>query len=101
MAKYVPLYNKIYVEALPEEDNTTRSGLILVNNEVAFQKVRVLAVGDGYYQNAIRIPMDIKVGDVLLIPKTGAMVLVEDKPDMPKKFILPDSEVYCKVILED
>jgi len=96
--KLVPLYNKIIVEVLPEEDeSTTSSGLILLSKKNPYLRGKVIGVGEGSYQNAKRIPLDVKEGDVLLFLKNSGMGVEFDDAGHTLKIILADIDVYAKI----
>jgi co-chaperonin GroES (HSP10) len=78
----------ILVEAIPEDELKTKSGLIIAtarantqHGSIAEQKpnwVRVLAVGAGYYSQETdddgtivekTVPLDVEVGDIVLLPR--------------------------------
>jgi co-chaperonin GroES (HSP10) len=72
----------ILVEELPKEEVKTKSGLILESggarkvdgldmNKPLF--VRVLAVGEGYYDETTgnEIPLNVQVGDIILVGRIG------------------------------
>ena len=72
--KLKPLGDRVIVEPLEQEEKTA-SGIILP--ETAKEKPQegtVLAVGPGRMDDeGKRLPMDVKVGDVVLFPKYGGM----------------------------
>lgn len=77
--------DNLLVEEIPEEELKTKSGLVLATgdrkmidgveaNRPVF--VRVLAVGEGYYQDEDKsssspqvVPLDVNVGDIILVGK--------------------------------
>ena len=71
---FKPLYNYVLLERL-EEENKTAGGIIIPDN--AREKPsqgRVIAVGDGAYMGDEKIPMTVKVGDVILFAKWASSV---------------------------
>lgn len=71
---FKPLYNYVLLERL-EEENKTAGGIIIPDN--AREKPsqgRVIAVGDGAYVGDEKIPMTVKVGDVILFAKWASSV---------------------------
>lgn len=81
-SKLRPLEDRIVVEAATEAEKHS-SGIIIpdtVSKEKP-QKGKVLAVGPGRFDDAgKRIPMDVKIGDVVLFTKYGPTeVKVEGK----------------------
>ena len=75
-----PIDDRIVIQQKQAEEVTV-SGLIIPDQ--AQQKPQegvVIAVGAGRYENGVRIPMDVKVGDTVLFSKYGATeVTVEGK----------------------
>ncbi|MFO0781083.1 MAG: co-chaperone GroES [Candidatus Gracilibacteria bacterium] len=82
LPKLRPLEDRIVVEPMSEME-TTASGIIIPDtvSKGKPKKGRVVAVGDGKYDNdGKRIPMDVKVGDVVLLEDWGATeVKIEGK----------------------
>lgn len=91
-----PLNDRIVVK--PQEgEETTASGLFLP--ETAKEKPQqgeVLAVGPGRYddEGEKRIPLDVKVGDVVLFAKYGG---TEIKLDGEKLLIMKESDILAVV----
>jgi chaperonin GroES len=68
-AKLIPLEDHILVEAV-EEENKTRSGIILPDNKEKPSKGKVIAVGEGkILENGTRAPIDVKSGDLVYFTK--------------------------------
>ena len=68
-----PLEDRIVVKAL-EAEQTTASGLVIPDTaKEKPQEGKVIAVGPGRFDEAgtKRVPMDVKVGDVVLYSKYG------------------------------
>ena len=73
MASIKPLEDKIVVQA-SEAETTTASGIVIPDTaKEKPQEGEVLAVGPGRFDDAgaKRVPMDVKVGDVVLYSKYG------------------------------
>ncbi len=90
-----PLGDRLVVEPLEKEEKTA-SGIILP--ETAKEKPQegtVLAAGPGRTDDdGKRIPMDVKVGDVVLYAKyAGTEVKIDDK----KLLILKESDILAIV----
>ena len=90
-----PLGERVVVEPLEKEEKTA-SGIILP--ETAKEKPQegtVLAAGPGRTDDdGKRIPMDVKVGDVVLYAKyAGTEVKIDDK----KLLILKESDILAIV----
>ena len=66
-----PLEDRIVVKAL-EAETTTASGLVIPDTaKEKPQEGTVVAVGPGRFDDGARVPMDVKVGDVVLYSKYG------------------------------
>src|SRR5438034_6421810 len=71
--KIKPLGDRLVVKALARE-TTTKSGLVIPDTaKEKPQEGEVLAVGPGRFDDAgtKRVPIDVKVGDVVLYSKYG------------------------------
>ena len=67
-----PLEDRIVVTVL-ESEQTTASGIVIPDTaKEKPQEGTVLAVGPGRFEDGQRIPLDVKVGDVVLYSKYGA-----------------------------
>jgi chaperonin GroES len=90
-----PLADRLVVKPL-EQEETTASGIILP--ETAKEKPQegeVLAVGPGRYGDEDeRIPMDVKVGDVVLFAKYAG---TEIKLNDTKYLIMKESDILAIV----
>ncbi len=91
-----PLNDRIVVKP-HEGEETTASGLFLP--ETAKEKPQqgeVLAVGPGRYddEGEKRIPLDVKVGDIVLFAKYGG---TEIKLDGDKLLIMKESDILAVV----
>jgi len=95
-SKLRPLADHIIIEALDEEE-THSSGLIIpdtVSKEKP-QKGKVMAVGPGKYdEDGKRMPMDVKVGDIVLFTKYGP---TEVKLDGKELLVLNESDVLAVI----
>lgn len=66
-----PLEDRIVVKAI-EAEQTTASGLVIPDTaKEKPQEGTVVAVGPGRFDNGVRIPIDVNVGDVVLYSKYG------------------------------
>lgn len=93
-SKLRPLEDRIVVEAL-EESEVHVSGIIIpdtVSKEKP-QKGKVIAVGEGKFDNnGKRVPMEIKVDDIVLFTKYGP---TEVKVDGKELLVLNQSDVMA------
>ncbi len=66
-----PLEDRIVVKA-NEAETTTASGLVIPDTaKEKPQEGTVIAVGPGRFDDGVRVPMAVKVGDVVLYSKYG------------------------------
>ncbi len=93
--KLKPLGDRLVV-TIQEEKETTPTGLMLPETaKETPQRGEVIAVGNGRRNNkGKRIPMDVKVGDVVLYAKYGGSEL---KVDGMKLLILQESDVLAVI----
>ena len=94
--KLKPLGDRVIVKAL-EEEETTASGIVLPDTaKEKPQKGKVLAVGDGRYDEdgEKRIPLDVKEGDEVLYSKYGGTEITVDGDEL---LVLRESDVLAKV----
>lgn len=70
--KLKPLGDRVVIEPV-EQDEKTASGIILPETaKEKPQQGKILAVGPGRLDDeGKRVPMDVKVGDMVLFPKYG------------------------------
>lgn len=69
--KIIPLSDRVLIKELNQEekDRKTNSGIIIpdsVHEDKGSKKGKVVAVGDGKYEDGKLIPMKVKIGDVVL-----------------------------------
>ena len=90
-----PLGNRVVVEPQEQEEKTT-SGLFLPETaKEKPQKGSVLSIGPGDRdETGKRIPLDVKVGDVVLYAKYGG---TEIKIDGKKLLILRESDILAVI----
>lgn len=91
MAKIRPLGDKIVLEQL-EEDEITKSGIVLPESaKEKPQKAKVIAVGPGRVTDeGKKIPIGVKVGDVVLYTKYGP---TEIKLDGKEYLVVSESDI--------
>jgi chaperonin GroES len=94
--KLKPLGDRLLVRPV-EEEETTASGIVLPDTaKEKPQKGKVLAVGDGRYDEDgdKRIPLDVQEGDEVLYSKYGGTDITVDGEDL---LVLRESDVLAKV----
>jgi len=94
-AKLIPLEDHILVEAI-EEENKTKSGIILPDNKEKPSKWKVVAVGDGkILDNWSRSPVDVKIGDIVYFTKYSPDEL---DVDWTKYLVIKQSSLLAKQV---
>jgi len=77
-----PLGDRIFVKPTDEEESRTASGLVIPDTAKEKPQLgEVLAVGPGEFKDGERIPMDVKVGDVVFYSKYGGTEVKVDGED--------------------
>ena len=85
-----PLEDRIVIKT-NEAETTTASGLVIPDTaKEKPQEGVVLAVGPGRFDDGVRVPMDVKVGDVVLYSKYGG---TEIKIDGEEHQILREDDI--------
>ena len=95
--KLKPLGDRLLVQPV-EEEETTASGIVLPDTaKEKPQKGKVLAVGDGRYDEdgEKRIPLDVAEGDEVIFSRYGG---TEIKVGADEVLILRESDVLAKVV---
>ena len=70
--KLQPLGDRVVVKAKEEDEATTPSGLVIPDTAKEKPQLgEVLAVGPGEFQDGERLPLDVKVGDLVVYSKYG------------------------------
>ena len=68
-----PIGDKVVIKPITVEE-TTKSGIVLPGSaQEKPQQGEVIAVGDGVYQNGVKVPMELKVGDRVVYGKFGGV----------------------------
>jgi chaperonin GroES len=70
--KMQPLGDRVVVKPKEEDDPRTPSGLVIPDTAKEKPQLgEILAVGPGEFQDGNRIPIDVKVGDIVVYSKYG------------------------------
>jgi len=91
--RVMPMGNRILVKRLPAE-TVSKGGLLLP--DVAHQQSQfgeVLAVGPGRRENGERIPLDLAVGDRILLGAYGCVPITVDGEEL---MIVTETDVDVK-----
>lgn len=93
---FKPLSNHLFLEAL-EEEKVTKSGIVLPDSAEKEKPIKgkVLAVGPGKLnEKGERIPMPVKVGDMVIFKKYGPDEIEMDG----KKYLVGDEDDILAII---
>jgi chaperonin GroES len=90
-----PLGDRILVRSIEAED-VTASGIVLPDTaKEKPQRGKVLAVGEGRFEDGKRIPLDVAEGDEVIYSKYGGTEVKVDGEDL---LILRESDVLAKAV---
>jgi chaperonin GroES len=92
--KLKPMADRVLVKPI-EREEVTRGGIVVPDTaKEKPQEGKVLAVGDGRLsEDGKRIPLDVKVGDIVIFAKYGG---TEIKIDDEELIILRESDILAK-----
>ncbi len=93
---FKPLSNHVFIEPLDEEKKT-KSGIVIPDTAEKEKPVRgkVLAVGPGKVsEKGERIPMSVKVGDIVLFKKYGP----DEIEVSGKKYLVGEEEDILAIV---
>jgi len=91
-----PLSNHIFLEPV-EEEKTTKSGIVLPETAEKEKPIkgRIVAVGPGKFNDkGQRVPMSVKVGNLVLFKKYGPDEIEIDD----KKYLVGDEDDILAII---
>jgi chaperonin GroES len=92
--KLQPLADRVVIKPMPRED-TTKGGIILP--DTAKEKPmegKVIAAGPGTLnEDGKRVPLDVKVGDIVIYAKYAGTEIKEDGEEL---IILRESDILAK-----
>ena len=92
--KLKPLGDRVIVKAL-EDEVVTASGLVLPDTaKEKPQRGTVLAVGDGRWDEGVRVPLSVAEGDTVIYSKYGGTEIKMDGDDV---LILSEHDILAKV----
>ncbi|HHC07669.1 MAG TPA: co-chaperone GroES [Actinobacteria bacterium] len=93
--KLKPLGDRVVVKPKEEEEARTPSGLVIPDTAKEKPQLgEVLAVGPGEWHDGERIPLDVKVGDVVFYSKYGGTEVVVDGDEY---LVLSSRDLLCVV----
>jgi chaperonin GroES len=93
--KVKPLGDRVLIKEIKEDVSETKSGIIIpetVNEDRGAKKGKVVAVGDGRYDDGKKIPVNLKAGDIVLF-QWGDML----KIDGEEYFMVSESSVLAVI----
>jgi len=92
--KLQPLGDRVVVKPMPREE-VTKGGIVLPDTvKEKPQEGKILAVGPGKMtDDGKRIPMDVKVGDIVIYAKYGGSDIKENDEEL---IILRESDILAK-----
>lgn len=100
MKQFKPLGDKVLIKPIKKEETKTKSGIIISDSMTQSQKVQgeVVEVGTGIFsQTGERIPMTVKIGDIVLYEKGQGTNEIEIGDD---KFLLFSEHQLIGIVLE-
>lgn len=87
---------RVVLDVKKEKRSVTNGGIHIPDSiqEHAYpiDTATVVAVGPGYYQGGILIPLDVSVGDTVILPKMAPKVEWEDE-NGKKLYIVSEAEI--------
>jgi chaperonin GroES len=90
-----PLGDNVVVKQA-EAEQTTKSGFIIPDSaQEKPQKGTVVAVGEGRFEKGARVPIDVKVGDLVIYSKYGG---TDVKIDEVEYKILKATDIYAVLV---
>ena len=93
--KLRPLGDRVVVEPLEQEERTESGLFIPETAKEKPQRGKIIAIGDGRRDDeGNRVPMDVKVGEIILFAKYGG---TEVKLDSQKLLILKETDILAVV----
>lgn len=101
-SKNVKLFGPRVLITIDKRDNGNKlnNGLYVPDSSVTdafpIDTATVLAVGDGYWQAGVKIPLPISVGDRIILPTMAPKVEVEID-NGKKAYIVSDAEIAASI----
>ena len=93
--KLRPLGDRVVIEPLEQEERTESGLFIPETAKEKPQRGKIIAIGDGRRDDeGNRVPMDVKVGEIILFAKYGG---TEVKLDSQKLLILKETDILAVV----
>ena len=97
--KIKPLYDRVVIQPLKEEK---KKGKIILPETVEKErpeKGKVISVGPGKLdENGKRIPLDVKIGDIVLFTKYGPNEIKIDSSSGEKEYLIAKEEDILAIL---
>lgn len=97
--KIKPLHDRVVIQPLKEEK---KKGKIILPETVEKErpeKGKVISVGPGKLdENGKRIPLDVKIGDIVLFTKYGPSEIKIDSPSGEKEYLIAKEEDILAIL---
>ena len=97
--KIKPLHDRVVIQPLKEEK---KKGKIILPETVEKErpeKGKIISVGPGRLDdNGKRIPLDVKVGDIVLFTKYGPSEIKMDSPSGEKEYLIAKEEDILAIL---
>lgn len=87
-----PLHNYVLLERLEESDKTAGGIIIPDNAKEKPVRGRVVAAGDGAFDDGVRVPMTVKSGDTVMFAKWASSAS-EIKIDGKDYIIIKETDI--------
>jgi co-chaperonin GroES (HSP10) len=87
---------RVVLDIAPEKRDQTAGGIFIPSaasvDAYPIDTAKVVAIGTGYFQAGILIPLDVEVGDTVILPKMAPKVEYTDETGK-KLFIVSEAEI--------
>ena len=97
--KIQPLFDRVVLEKLKEEQTKTVAGLVIpMTSEEQPLMAKVIAVGDGFNSDGKRIEMQVEIGDTILYSKYAGSVFKFENREV---IIIRQNDILAKIITKN
>lgn len=97
----IPIGDKVIIEMIPVS-NETKGGILIPEsamNSLPKANAIVKAVGPGIYQNGMLIPMEVKIGDMVIVTPAAYSSIGEIIVNNKVYYVINPAGILC--ILEE
>ena len=92
-----PLGDRVLLKEIQENaEKKTKSGIILpasTKENTGTKKGKVVAVGEGHFEDGKKVPVSVKKNDVVLF-QWGDKIVIDDE----EYYIIRESEIIAKIL---